>query len=91
MMDAKYGKVDPVKIAKSQTHLSSSQHNDLINLLSKYDTLFDGTLGKYPHRKPHLALQERATPVLHSKNNDGILGANPLETRGSSFESTRGI
>jgi hypothetical protein len=65
MMDAKYAKVDPVKIAKSQTHLSSSQQNDLMKLLCKYDTLFDGTLGKYPHQKLHLTVQEVATPVHH--------------------------
>jgi hypothetical protein len=51
MMDAKYNKVDPVDVAKSQTHLSHSQQNDLIKLLTKYETLFDGTLGKYPHKK----------------------------------------
>jgi hypothetical protein len=65
MMDAKYAKVDPVKVAKSQTHLSHSQQNDLIKLLSKYKTLSDGTLGRYPHRKLHLTLQEGATPVHH--------------------------
>jgi hypothetical protein len=45
MMDTKYNKVDRVEIAKAQTHLSHSQQNDLIKLLSKYETLFDGTLG----------------------------------------------
>jgi hypothetical protein len=65
MMDAKYNKVDPVDVAKSQTHLSHSQQNDLIKLLTKYETLFDGTLGKYPHKKLHLTLQEGATPVHH--------------------------
>ena len=59
MMDAKYAKVDPVEIAKSQTHLSSSQQNDLIKLLSKYDTLFDGTLGKYPLRKGKFVWEPR--------------------------------
>jgi hypothetical protein len=48
-----------------QTHLSTSQQNDLIKLLSKYDKLFDVTLGKYSHRKLHLTLQEDAVPVHH--------------------------
>jgi hypothetical protein len=54
MMDAKYEKVNPVDVAKSQTHLSLSQQKDLAKILSKYDTLFDGTLGRYPHKKLHL-------------------------------------
>jgi hypothetical protein len=65
MMDAKYEKVDPVKVAESQSHLSLSQQKDLAKLLSKYDTLFDGTLGRYPHKKLHLELQEGAVPVHH--------------------------
>ncbi len=65
MMDAKYEKVDPVKVAESQSHLSLSQQKDLAILLSKYDTLFDGTLGRYPHKKLHLQLQEGAVPVHH--------------------------
>jgi hypothetical protein len=53
MIDAKYAKVDPVEVAKAQTHLSHSQQNNLIKLLSKYEMLFNGTLGRYPHRKFH--------------------------------------
>ena len=65
MMDAKYEKVDPVDVAKSQTHLTVSQQKDLSEVLSKYDTLFDGTLGRYPHKKLHLQLQDGAVPVHH--------------------------
>jgi hypothetical protein len=62
MMDVKYRMQ---RLIQSQTHLSHSQQNDLIKLLSKYETLFDGTLGRYPHCKLHLTLQEGATPVHH--------------------------
>ena len=65
MMDAKYEKVNPVKVAPAQTHLTPSQQEDLAKLLSKYDTLFDGMLGQYPHKKLHLELQEGAVPVHH--------------------------
>jgi hypothetical protein len=66
MMDAKYAQVDPIDIAIAQTHLSSSQqNNDLIKLLSNYGTLFDGTLGRYPHYMLDLTLQEGVIPVLH--------------------------
>jgi hypothetical protein len=37
-----------------QAHLSSSRQNNLSKFLSKYDKLFDGTLGWYPHKKLHL-------------------------------------
>jgi hypothetical protein len=69
MMDDNYAKVDPVDVAKAQTHLSSSQQNDLrIKLLSKYDALLDGILGRYRHQKLHLTLQEGAIPVpVHHK------------------------
>ena len=66
MMDAKYEKVNPVSVAQAQSHLSSDQQKDLAKLLSKYDTLFDGTLGRYPHRKLHLTLQED-TQLVHHK------------------------
>jgi hypothetical protein len=65
MIDAKYDKVDTGKIEQSQTHLTPTQQEDLARLLSKYDTLFDGTLGRYPHRKLHLDLKEGAIPVHH--------------------------
>jgi hypothetical protein len=68
MMDAKYAKVDPVEVAKAQTHLSHSQQNDLIKLLSKYETLFDGTLGRYPHCKLHLTLQEKELLLSTTKH-----------------------
>ena len=35
MLDAKYEKVNPVDVANAQTHLSSSQKEDLAKLLSK--------------------------------------------------------
>jgi hypothetical protein len=34
-------------------------------LLAKYNELFDGTLGQYPHKKLHLTLQDDAVPVHH--------------------------
>ena len=48
---------------KKQTHLTPSQRNDLRKLLLKYPQLFDGKLGKYPHRRFHIELEKDATPV----------------------------
>ena len=61
--EAKYERVSPIDIAKKQTHLSAGQQRDLAALLSKFDKLFSGQLGLYPHRKLHLELMDGARPV----------------------------
>jgi hypothetical protein len=65
MMDANYEKANPVDVAKLQTHLSSSQQDDVAKLLSKCDKLFDGTLGWYTHKKLHLQFQDGSKSVHH--------------------------
>ena len=46
ILDAKYEKEDLPKLVKDNcAHLDSSQQEDLLALLNKYDALFDGTLG----------------------------------------------
>jgi transposase InsO family protein len=66
ILDAKYEKMDTAKIAQDQLHLTQSQRDGLAKILSKHETLFDGTLGKYPHKKIHLELEAGAVPV-HQK------------------------
>ena len=56
ILDAKYEKADLAEVARNQTHLSDSQRNDLFQLLSRHERLFDGTLGLYPHEKMHIEL-----------------------------------
>ena len=46
----------------SCTHLNMSHQQDLLQILCKYKTLFNGTLGKYPHEQVHLELLPGATP-----------------------------
>ena len=48
---------------KKQTHLTTEQRRDLHNLLLKYPKLFDGKLGKYPHRRFHIELENDAKPI----------------------------
>ena len=49
-------------VVSSCTHLNKSQQQDLLHILHKYKTLFNGTLGKYPHEQVHLELLPDATP-----------------------------
>ncbi len=62
IQDAKYERVDPELVAEKQAHLTTQQRKDLADVLGKYDKLFDGTLGRYPHRKVHLDIAENAIP-----------------------------
>ena len=48
-------------VVSSCTHLNKSQQQDLLHILHKYKTLFNGTLGKYPHKQVHLELLPEAT------------------------------
>ena len=49
-------------VVSSCTHLNKSQQQDLLHILHKYKTLFNGTLGKYPHKQVHLELLPEGTP-----------------------------
>ena len=49
-------------VVSSCTHLNTSQQQDLLQILHKYKTLFNGTLGKYRHEQVHLELLPEATP-----------------------------
>lgn len=49
-------------VVDQQQHLTPEQRSDLLVVLQKYDTLFDGTLGKYPKRQFHIELKDNAVP-----------------------------
>ena len=67
ILDAKYEETSAAEVAAKQTHLTDSQKADLEKLLSKYSKLFDGSLGKYPHKEFHIEVEEKAQPV-HSRS-----------------------
>ena len=46
ILDAKYEKADIPEIVQSSTHLKEEQNTRLEELLFKYESLFDGTLGQ---------------------------------------------
>ena len=63
ILDAQYEAMDLDETMMKQTHLTSAQQEDLRKLLLKYPQLFNGKLGKYPHRRFHIKLEKDAIPV----------------------------
>ena len=62
-MDAKYEKADILEVVNSQKQLNTAQRNDLFRVLKQHESLFDGTLGVYPHKQFHIELEPGYTPV----------------------------
>ena len=63
ILDAKYEQVDTKEVINKQNHLNAEQKKDLEQLFEKYDKLFNGKLGLYPHKKVHIEIEPNATPV----------------------------
>jgi hypothetical protein len=62
ILDATYKKADLQAIAKGCTHLSSEEQNMLLELLTNYEPLFDGTLGAWKTTPVSFELKEGAKP-----------------------------
>ena len=63
ILDANYEKADlPAVVNDTCSHLSSADKQELLELLQKYETLFDGTLGEWKTKPVHFELKEGATP-----------------------------
>ena len=62
ILDAKYEKADLPKIVDSCDHLDDTQKDELLQLLKKYEGLFDGTLGNWKTTPVHFELKEDAKP-----------------------------
>ena len=63
ILDAKYNKTDVNDVVEQQSHLTSAQKKDLLELLIKHSKLFSGKLGSYPHQTFHIDVDPEATPV----------------------------
>jgi hypothetical protein len=57
-----YDQHDPHHVAKQQMHLSTSQWQELAQLLVRFPKLFSSKLGCFPNKKVHLELQMGTTP-----------------------------
>ena len=63
ILDAKYDKLDVNQVISEQKHLDSYQKQGLRDLFLKYQKVFDGSLGLYPHKKVHIEIDPNAKPV----------------------------
>ena len=63
ILDTKYEKGDPPSIVNDNcSHLSLHQRTSLLKLLTKFEELFDGTLGEWDTEPVSLELKEGAKP-----------------------------
>jgi hypothetical protein len=59
ILDAKYQKADLQSIVRDNCkHLSADQKKKLLQLLTKYESLFDGTLGDWKTKPVSFQLKE---------------------------------
>ena len=57
ILDAKYEYTDVKDVVDRLNHLSASQKNDLLAVLRRHESMFDGSLGVYPHKKFHIDIE----------------------------------
>jgi hypothetical protein len=62
ILDAKYEAADLPDIVKQCENLSLSEREELLMLLRRYETLFDGTLGDWKLKLVSLELREGSVP-----------------------------
>ena len=66
ILDAKYEKANLNLLVRDATYLNKYEQDTLFKLLKKYESLFDGTLGKWIGRPYNVELREGALPY-HAK------------------------
>ena len=62
ILDASYKKADLQAVVNTCTHLNSADKDKLLELLQKFEQLFDGTLGHWRTKPVSFQLKEGATP-----------------------------
>ena len=62
ILDAHYAMADLEAVAQSATHLTAEQKQMLYQLLKKYESIFDGTLGDWQTEPVDFELKEGAEP-----------------------------
>jgi transposase InsO family protein len=62
ILDAKYKKANLKEISQSADHLTNSEQKSLLQLLRKYEDLFDGTLGTFTGKPYDIKLKDNVEP-----------------------------
>ena len=62
ILDANYKKANLQEVVNNCTHLSAKEQTQLLELLTKYESLFDGTLGAWKTMPIAFELKEGAKP-----------------------------
>ncbi len=63
ILDAKYSKADLQSVVRDNCkHLKADQQKELLHLLKKYESLFNGTLGDWKTKPVSFQLKEGASP-----------------------------
>lgn len=62
ILDAKYEAADLKEICEQAEHLSSEEQEELFQLLSRYEEVFDGTLGSWKDTEYNIELKPDAEP-----------------------------
>ena len=62
ILDAKYEPMKISQVVQKSTHLSKTQGKKLCQLLTKYQAMFDGSLGHWKSKQVHRELKKDAQP-----------------------------
>ena len=62
ILDAKYEKANLNKLVRDAIYLDRAEQDKLLKLLKKYESVFDGTLGKWIGRPYNADLRKDAAP-----------------------------
>ena len=63
IFDSKYEWTDISTVVNNLKHLDKNQQQDLLAVLQRHASIFDGTLGTYPHKKFHIEIDPKAKSV----------------------------
>ena len=64
ILAAKYAPVSPEQILKASEHLTAEQKREILPILQKHKSLFDGTLGKWKDVKHRIELKDPSAPPI---------------------------
>ena len=67
ILDLKYSKANLKEIVKELDHLSKDQQKQLLGVLNKFESLFDGTLGTWNTKPVELELKDPDCKPVHAK------------------------